>query len=114
MSHVWFQRGEGGILGGGKGLNRLVGMRLLILRMGQVSVEVCILEQRATTISKKLSYSYHHTCVEYCCMFCKNDFCAYDIFSPLQVKNKACDGDAKQAFIPEPYSLLVNTTISFL
>jgi hypothetical protein len=108
---VWFQRGEGGILGVGKGLDRLVGMRQLILSMGLVSVEVCILEQRATTLSKKMSYSYHRTCVEYCCMFCKNAFCAFDIFSPLQVKNKACDGDAKHVFILEPNSLIVNITI---
>jgi hypothetical protein len=53
-SHVWMQRVEGDNYGGGRD-QRLVGMGQLILSMGLLWREICILAQRATAPSKDFS-----------------------------------------------------------
>jgi hypothetical protein len=53
---------------GARGSMGLVGMRQLIISKGLTWMEVRILAQRATTLSKRFYFILHHTYVEYC--FC--------------------------------------------
>jgi hypothetical protein len=65
-----------------------------------------LLKQRATTPSKRaflLCLSNHHTCIMF--TMCLN------VFSPLQVKNKPCDGDSEPAFILAPCVVRLQTPL---
>ncbi len=84
-------------------------MGQLILSMGLVKMEVCILAQRTTTLSKGF-FSNITTHVLPCIVYVVNMLsCAVHIYSPLQVKNKPRDGDSKHVFILGPASLVANS-----
>jgi hypothetical protein len=85
----------------------IVGMRQLILSMGLVWMGVRIRAHKATTPSKRfLFYTKHVLKIVVCAVLM---LLCYLHISPLQFKNKSCNGIAKQAFILGANSLVANS-----
>ncbi len=101
--------GFSGVFGVGVGVKRACGKGAVDSQYG-TDVIVCILAQRATFPREGLFiFCFNrHTCANNPLNMLKICFLCYSYFSPLQVKNKPCDGDAKYEFILEPVSLVVN------
>ncbi len=97
-------------LGYGQGSKGLVGKRQLIHSMGLVwrdSSHPCT----KSYLPKRRPFHFcfnRHTCANNSLNMLKICFLFYSYFSPLQVKNKPCDGGTKHEFILEPVSLVVD------
>jgi hypothetical protein len=79
--------------------------------MGPAGVEVCSHIQRAIILQKQVAHTLntfkHHACKKLllCVSFVKKN-----IFSPLQDKNKPCDGETEHAFILDSRTIQLHTS----
>jgi hypothetical protein len=91
--HVWTGRGEKGDGGDQAKIGQLT------LSMGPAKVEIRLLFQRATIPCKRVIFTLVNTIHAFIIIYMLVMLCIENTFSPLQVKNKLCEGETEHGFI---------------